>query len=274
LVLFQRRLDRTDGGWVAHKPEGKPVQVSSEEPLLREDRHFLDCIARRRKPRSDGESALAVLKILEASQRSLEARGRPVALAEVFGEPRGYFVHETARVDEPAEIGEGTKVWHYSHVLAGARIGKNCVLGQNVNVGGKAVIGDFVKLQNNVSVYDGVILEDYVFCGPSLVFTNVLNPRSAFPRKNEYRTTRVRTGATLGANATVLCGVTIGKHAFVGAGAVVTRDIPDYALVLGNPAKFHSWMCACGVRLPVGKAPRCPSCARKYRLTPKGLVEH
>jgi len=274
LVLFQRRLDRTDGGWVAHKPEGKPVQVSSEEPLLREDRHFLDCIARRRKPRSDGESALAVLKILEASQRSLEARGRPVALAEVYGEPRGYFVHETARVDEPAEIGEGTKVWHYSHVLAGARIGKNCVLGQNVNVGGKAVIGDFVKLQNNVSVYDGVILEDYVFCGPSLVFTNVLNPRSAFPRKNEFQTTRVRTGATLGANATVLCGVTVGKHAFVGAGAVVTRDIPDYALVLGNPAKFHSWMCACGARLPEGKALRCPSCARKYKLTPKGLVEN
>jgi UDP-2-acetamido-3-amino-2,3-dideoxy-glucuronate N-acetyltransferase len=273
LVLFQRRLDRTDGGWVAHKPEGKPVQVSSEEPLLREDRHFLDCIARRRKPRSDGESALAVLKILEASQRSLEARGRPVALAEVFGEPRGYFVHETARVDEPAEIGEGTKIWHYSHVLAGARIGKNCVLGQNVNVGGKAVIGDFVKLQNNVSVYDGVILEDYVFCGPSLVFTNVINPRSAFPRKNEFQTTRVRTGATLGANATVLCGVTIGKHAFVGAGAVVTRDIPDYALVLGNPAKFHSWICACGVHLPEGKAPRCPSCARKYRMKGQNISE-
>jgi UDP-2-acetamido-3-amino-2,3-dideoxy-glucuronate N-acetyltransferase len=274
LVLFQRHLDRTEGGWVAHKPEGKPVRIPDEEPLLRECRHFLSCIKTRRKPRSDGESALAVLKILEASQRSLEARGRPVALAEVFGEPRGYFVHETARVDEPAEIGEGTKVWHYSHVLAGARIGRNCVLGQNVNVGGKAVIGDFVKLQNNVSVYDGVILEDCVFCGPSLVFTNVINPRSAFPRKNEYQTTRVKTGATLGANATVLCGVTIGKHAFVGAGAVVTRDIPDYALVLGNPAKFHSWMCACGVHLPEGKAPRCPSCARKYRLTPKGLVEH
>jgi len=274
LVLFERRLDRIDGGWVAHKPEGRPIPVSSEEPLLRECRHFMDCIARRRKPRSDGESALAVLKILEASQRSLEARGKPIPLAEVYGEPRGYFVHETARVDEPAEIGEGTKVWHYSHVLAGAKIGRNCILGQNVNVGGKVIIGNEVKIQNNVSVYDGVILEDYVFCGPSMVFTNVINPRSAFPRKNEYQTTRVRTGATLGANATVLCGVTIGKHAFVGAGAVVTRDIPDYALVLGNPAKFHSWMCACGVRLPEGSAPRCPSCARKYRLTPKGLVEN
>ena len=273
LVLFKRRLDRTEGGWVAHKPEGKPITLSSEEPLLREARHFLDCIVCRKKPRSDGESALEVLKILEASQKSLEARGRPVALAEVYGEPRGYFVHGTARVDEPAEVGEGTKVWHYSHVMAGARIGKNCVLGQNVNVGGKAVIGDFVKLQNNVSVYDGVILEDYVFCGPSMVFTNVMNPRSAFPRKNEYQTTRVRTGATLGANATVLCGVTIGKHAFVGAGAVVTRDIPDYALVLGNPARFHSWMCACGVCLPKGSAPSCPSCTRKYKLVKGELKE-
>ena len=274
LVLFERRLDKIPGGWVAHKPEAKPVRVPDEEPLLRECRHFISCIRTRHKPRSDGEGALAVLKILEASQRSLEARGRPVPLPEAFGEARGYFVHETARVDEPAEIGEGTKIWHYSHVLAGAKIGRECVLGQNVNVGGKAVLGNYVRLQNNVSVYDGVILEDYVFCGPSLVFTNVINPRSAFPRKNEYQTTLVKQGATLGANATILCGVTIGKHAFVGAGAVVTRDVPDYALVLGNPARFHNWMCACGVRLsPEGQKGHCQACGRKYLVTPKGLIE-
>jgi len=274
LVMFERRLDKIAGGWVAHKPEAKPVRIATDEPLLKECKHFLSCIRTRRKPRTDGESALAVLKILEASQQSLEARGRPVPLAEVYGEPKGYFIHETARVDEPAEIGEGTKIWHYSHVLAGARIGKGCVLGQNVNVGGKAVIGNYVKVQNNISVYDGVVLEDYVFCGPALVFTNVINPRSAFPRKNEYQTTIVKQGATLGANATILCGVTIGKHAFVGAGTVVTKNVPDYALVLGNPAKPVGWMCACGVRLvPVGSKARCQACGRKYLVTSKGMIE-
>jgi UDP-2-acetamido-3-amino-2,3-dideoxy-glucuronate N-acetyltransferase len=266
-------MDKVAGGWVAHKPEPKPVRIGAEEPLFRECKHFLSCLRTRRTPRTDGESALGVLKILEASQRSLEARGRPVPLAEIYGEPRGYYVHETARVDEPAEIGEGTKIWHYSHVLAGARIGKGCVLGQNVNVGGKAVIGDYVKVQNNVSIYDGVVLEDYVFCGPSLVFTNVINPRSAFPRKNEYLPTRVRAGATLGPNATVVCGVTVGRHAFVGAGSVVTRDVPDYALVMGNPARFAAWMCACGVRVETeGTKARCSACGRKYALE-KGSLE-
>lgn len=274
LVLFERHLDRIQGEWVAHKPEGKPVALPSEEPLLRECRHFLDCVARRRKPRSDGESALSVLKILEASQRSLEARGRPVPLAEVYGEPRGYFVHETARVDEPAEIGEGTRIWHYSHVMAGARIGRNCVLGQNVNVGGRAVIGNDVKIQNNVSIYDGVVLEDQVFCGPSMVFTNVINPRSAFPRKNEFRTTLVKAGASFGANATILCGVTVGRSAFVGAGSVVTKDVPDFALVMGNPARNAGWMCACGVRLPAGTdSPACTACSRKYRMQGGKLFE-
>jgi UDP-2-acetamido-3-amino-2,3-dideoxy-glucuronate N-acetyltransferase len=150
---------------------------------------------------------------------------------------KNYFVHESSYVDEDTEIGEGTKIWHFCHILGGAKIGKNCSLGQNVNVGSRAVIGDGVKIQNNVSVYDDVIIEDDVFCGPSCVFTNVINPRAFVERKHEYRKTVVKKGATIGANATIVCGVTIGEYALVGAGSVVTMDVPDYALVYGNPAR-------------------------------------
>ena len=162
---------------------------------------------------------------------------------------KGYSAHPTAVIDEPVEIGEGTKIWHFSHVMAGARIGRNCVLGQNVYVGGKAVIGNGVKIQNNVSVYDAVTLEDEVFCGPSMVFTNVTRPRSAFPRKGEYEATLVRRGATLGANCTILCGLTIGEHAMVGAGSVVTDNVLHYTIVVGVPAKPIGWACQCGERL-------------------------
>ena len=150
-----------------------------------------------------------------------------------------YFVHESSYVDDGAEIGEGTKIWHFSHIMGGAKIGKNCTLGQNVNVGSRAIIGDGVKIQNNVSVYDDVIIEDDVFCGPSCVFTNVINPRAFIQRKEEYKTTIIKKGATIGANATIVCGVTIGEYALVGAGSVVTRDIPAYALAYGNPARVH-----------------------------------
>src|SRR3954465_11018893 len=147
----------------------------------------------------------------------------------------GYFAHESAYIDEGCEIGRGTKIWHFSHVMTGARIGRGCNIGQNVVVSPQVVIGDNVKIQNNVSVYTGVMLEDDVFCGPSMVFTNVVNPRSHVSRKHEYRTTLVRRGARLGANATIVCGHTIGQYAFIGAGTVVTKDVPDYALVVGNP---------------------------------------
>ena len=182
----------------------------------------------------------------------------------------GYFKHETAIVDEGAVIGEGTRIWHWTHVCAGARIGRDCTLGQNVFVANGVVIGDRVKIQNNVSVYEGVILEDEVFCGPSMVFTNVINPRSAVPRKHEYKKTIVRRGATLGANCTIVCGVEIGRYAFVGAGAVVTKDVPDYALVVGVPARQIGWMSEHGERLdlPVegeGEA-RCPATGVLYRL--------
>lgn len=175
------------------------------------------------------------------------------------------MIHPTAIVDEGAQIGEGTRVWHWVHVSGGARIGNGCSLGQNVYVGNDVVIGNNVKIQNSVSVYDAVRLEDDVFCGPSMVFTNVYNPRSAITRKNEYRQTLVRRGVTLGANCTIVCGITIGAYAFVGAGAVVNRDVPDYALMLGVPAKQRGWMCRCGLRLTGAGEVRC-NCGASYRI--------
>ena len=161
-----------------------------------------------------------------------------------------YYKHESSYVDEGAEVGEGTKIWHFCHVMSGARIGKDCSLGQNVNVGGKAVIGDGVKIQNNVSVYDGVTVEDDVFLGPSMVFTNVINPRAFVARKDEYRRTVLRKGCSIGANATIVCGVTVGEYAMVGAGSVVTKDVPPYALVYGNPARVHGKVDEAGNILP------------------------
>lgn len=177
------------------------------------------------------------------------------------------LVHATAIVDEGAHIGEGSHVWHWVHICGGARIGTNCSLGQNVFVGNDVVIGNNVKIQNNVSVYDAVVIEDEVFCGPSMVFTNVYNPRAAIVRKDEYRRTLVRKGATLGANCTIVCGAEIGEYAFVGAGAVVNRSVAPFALMLGVPARRRGWMCVCGVQLPklAGKV-GCKTCGRSYLL--------
>jgi len=185
-----------------------------------------------------------------------------------------YFAHESSCVDEPVSIGEGTKIWHFCHISGGARIGRNCKIGQNVFVGGTVVIGDNVKIQNNVSVYDGVVLEDYVFCGPSMVFTNIINPRCAFPRNtpDHYLKTLVRHHASIGANATIVCGNTIGCHAFVGAGAVVTKDVPDYAVVTGVPARVAGWMCECGVVLKAMSGNvSCGECGRGYIIGPCGV---
>lgn len=181
-----------------------------------------------------------------------------------------YFVHESSYIDDNVEIGDGTKIWHFSHVQSGAKIGKNCVLGQNVNVGNNVIIGNYVKIQNNVSVYEGVTLEDYVFCGPSMVFTNIVDPRSKYPQVGSkyYHKTIVKEGASLGANSTILCGITIGKYAFIGAGAVVTKDVPDYALVVGNPARIKGWMSEAGQKLIFDSngIAICNKSNRKYKL--------
>jgi len=190
----------------------------------------------------------------------------------------GHYVHPTAVVDEGAQIGAGTKIWHFVHVMAGAEIGENCVIGQGCYIG-NVRIGNNVRIQNNVSVYDGVVLEDHVFAGPSCVFTNVINPRSEVSRKDEYRQTLVQQGATIGANATIVCGSVIGQYAFIGAGALVRHDVEDHSLVVGVPARQIGWMCTCGVRMAAddGELFSCTHCALKYELvddvmTPLGHV--
>ena len=188
-----------------------------------------------------------------------------------------FSVHPSSFVDDGCEIGEDTKIWHFCHIMPGAKIGRGCSLGQNVVVSPDVVVGNNVKIQNNVSLYTGVILEDDVFCGPSMVFTNVVNPRSHVPRKNEYQRTLVKRGASIGANTTIVCGHTIGQYAFIGAAAVVTKDVPDFALVVGNPGRISGWMCACGIKLASGKTPptdaQCATCGSKYRVSGDGLAK-
>ena len=185
--------------------------------------------------------------------------------------PRDYFVHESAYVDEGATIGKGTKVWHFCHVMPGAVIGERSSLGQNVVVMPGTKIGDNVKIQNNVSIYEGVELEDDVFCGPSMVFTNVTNPRSHVSRKSEYKRTIVRRGSSIGANATIVCGVTLGEYSFVGAGAVVTTDVQPYAMMVGVPARRRGWMCQCGERLPDSGVGTCAACGTSYEKSESGI---
>ena len=265
LVLYSHSIAWRNHVPVAQKADGQSVPVETAEPLRLECQHFVDCVATRRRPRTDGDEALRVLRVLERCQAALERDGR--SPRSVPPPPPSYVAHESAFIDADVEIGAGTRIWHVSHIMSGSRIGKNCRIGQNVVVGPRATIGDNVKIQNNVSVYEGVTLEDHVFCGPSMVFTNVFNPRSEVPRMDELRPTLVRRGASLGANCTILCGTTIGTGAFVGAGTVVLKDVPDFALVVGNPGRIVGWMCTCGHRLVFDEANgpgRCGACQRTY----------
>jgi UDP-2-acetamido-3-amino-2,3-dideoxy-glucuronate N-acetyltransferase len=271
LMLYSHRIDWVDRIPVAQKHEGEVVPLSQDEPLRLECEHFLECVRTRQKPRTCGESALRVLQVLEGCEQSLKAHGQPV---EIGGKAPEYFAHPTAVIDEGCEIGPGSKIWHFSHVMSGAKLGAHCNLGQNVVVSPGVTIGNNVKIQNNVSVYTGVELEDDVFCGPSMVFTNVVNPRSHVTRKHEYRRTLIKRGASMGANSTVVCGITLGRYAFIGAGAVVTKDVPDYALMVGVPAERIGWMCYCGIRLADhGPAVTCSECGRHYWIEGESCQE-
>ena len=242
--------------------DGLPQKIEEPDEIITYDtsraldnelQYFVDKLDKKIEI-ADGESGLEVVKVLENASTA------------------SFFVHESSVVDENVKIGSGTKIWHFSHIHGGAVIGDGCSLGQNVNVGSNAKIGNHVKIQNNVSIYEGVELEDYVFCGPSMVFTNILTPRSKYPRgPAAYKKTLVKEGATIGANATVICGNSIGRHALVAAGAVVTEDVPDYALVMGVPARQAGWACKCGEVL--GDDLCCTACRRKYTKTENGLEE-
>ncbi|MFA6412078.1 MAG: Gfo/Idh/MocA family oxidoreductase [Syntrophales bacterium] len=269
LVLYPHIINWKDGLPIAEKAAAIAVSLSDhwEEPLKAECRAFIGAITTGQQPFTSGEEGLRVLHILELSQKSIKEKDVPISVDAIpetvkFLPPKDAFVHETAIIDDGVRIGKGVKIWHFSHVLSGTTIGEHCNIGQNVVIGPDVDVGDLCKIQNNVSVYKGVTLEDGVFCGPSMVFTNIYNPRAEISKMDQVRPTLVKKGATLGANCTIVCGHTIGKYAFVGAGAVITKDVPNHALMIGNPAKICGWMCECGEKLNKGS---CLSCGKTFR---------
>jgi len=310
LLLYPHEIRWENNVPVPARADPERVDVPQNEPLKAECVHFLECMQNGRAPVTDGREGLRVLKVLNAAQGCLDGSGSVSRLAsesvnrlssghgawgdlsegamgrggdgarergsDISGRSNssvgrgGAFVHESAVIDEDVEIGDGTKIWHFSHVLKGTRIGDNCNIGKYVEIGPGVNIGKGCKIQNNISVFKGVTLEDYVFCGPSVVFTNIYNPRAAIRKMDQVRPTLVRSHATLGANCTIICGVTIGNYAFVGAGAVVTRDVPDHALVAGNPARWIGWVCKCGERLDEDFV--CPECKQDYQVDKNGVV--
>jgi UDP-2-acetamido-3-amino-2,3-dideoxy-glucuronate N-acetyltransferase len=277
LVLYPHRVEWKNRIPTAVKAEGEVVDLDKREPLRAECEHFLACVESRTSPVSNGAEGLRVLRVLDACQRALMNGGvhlEPLD-APAVKKDLPYFVHASAYVDEGAEVGAGSKIWHFSHVMKGARIGRRSIIGQNVNVDGGTIIGSNVKIQNNVSVYTGAVIEDDVFLGPSCVLTNVSNPRSQVNRHSLYETTWLKRGCTIGANATIVCGVTVGRYAFVGAGSVVTRNVPDFALIVGNPGRQIGWMSRHGHRLGSPDSDgvmRCPESGYRYAETGPGVV--
>jgi UDP-2-acetamido-3-amino-2,3-dideoxy-glucuronate N-acetyltransferase len=299
LVLYPHKVEWRNRIPTAVKKSGEIIALEDREPLRAECQVFLDSVGFRIAPVSDGAEGLRVLRVLDACQRALHNGGNTpeafkskkdeiislkvresVRAPEAFKfksdkQERPYFVHESAYVDDGAEIGAGTKVWHFSHIMKGARIGERCVIAQNVNVDGGTMIGNNVKIQNNVSVYTGVVIEDDVFLGPSCVLTNVSNPRSQVNRHSLYETTCLKRGCTIGANATIVCGVKIGRYAFVGAGSVVTKDVLDFGLVVGNPARQVGWMSRHGHRLESPDSNGvmvCPESGYRYQEIEPGVL--
>lgn len=277
ITLYPHQISWQDGAPVPQKAEPEYVPAEQSEPLQAECKHFLECIKSRKTPVTDGCEGMRVLQVLSMAQKSLEIKITvPVVGMAVPEIERPYFVHPSAYVDDPCEIGRGTKVWHFSHILKNARIGENCIIGQNVNIANDVQIGNNVKIQNNVSVYTGTIVEDDVFLGPSCVLTNVKNPRAQVNRHALYEKTILKRGATIGANATIVCGTTIGRYAFIAAGAVVARDVPDYALMAGVPARRIGWISRHGVKLPKPDKKSfmvCPESGLRYKMFKPNILQ-
>lgn len=293
LCVYPHKIEWKEGKIpVACKADYHVVPVKNVEPLKQELKHFLECVKERKDPKTDGNEGVRVLKVLEQAEESLSQRVRQgfdrfqpdknvtPSLSKGYPESpsrrpepaegsllKNYFVHESSFVDEDVEIGEGTNIWHFTHILKSSKIGNNCIIGQNVMIGSDVTIGNKCKIQNNVSIYKGVTIEDEVFCGPSSVFTNVYNPRAFIERKHEFMDTLVKKGATIGANATIVCGITIGKYAMIGAGAVLKANVQDYAVVVGVPARQIGWTCKCGTTLKCSDDHAlCKYCGNEYML--------
>jgi acetyltransferase-like isoleucine patch superfamily enzyme len=288
LLLYPHEISWKNNMPVPTKADPERVDIPQEEPLRQECKHFLGSISNGTNPLTDGHEGLRVLKILNASQASLNENGRKITLGEVDdlkpdvttisssalsyeqrAKAQGAFIHPTAIIDDKVFIGSGTKIWHFSHVLSDSKIGGHCNIGQNVVIGPDVTIGNKCKIQNNVSVYKGVTIEDGVFCGPSMVFTNIYNPRAEIRKMDQVRPTLVKKGATIGANSTIICGTTLGRYCFIGAGAVVNKNVPDHALVVGNPAKQIGWACECGERLADDL--ECVACGKRFEKKQDGL---
>jgi UDP-2-acetamido-3-amino-2,3-dideoxy-glucuronate N-acetyltransferase len=278
LQLYSHKLEWKSRTPVAVKGDAEVVLLDNYEPLREECNHFIECVRSRRTPVTDGREGVRVLRVLNACQQSLES-SRPVSLGTPVpvapAKTQAFSAHPSAVVGEGANIGSGTKIWHFSHVMRGATIGQNCSFGQNTHVAEDVIVGDNVKVQNNVSLYAGTLVESDVFLGPSCVFTNVTNPRSQVNRRSLYERTLIRRGATVGANATIVCGTEIGQYAFVAAGAVITKNVPDYALVAGVPARQIGWMSRHGHRLSEPDSQGlmyCPESGLAYRETEPGTL--
>ena len=288
LLLYPHEISWQNNIPIPAKAQPERVNIPQAEPLQQECQHFLACTSNGSHPITDGNEGLKVLRILKAGQASLNRHGRKIFLGvdeaqaeaanadqpAVWTKSRkttpDVFIHPTAVIDEKVIIGSGTKIWHFSHILSESKIGERCNIGQNVVIGPSVTIGKECKIQNNVSVYKGVTLEDGVFCGPSMVFTNIYNPRAEIRKMDQVRPTLVKKGATIGANSTIICGATLGRYSFIGAGAVVNRSVPDHALVVGNPAKQIGWVCVCGDRLSDDFI--CDACCKKYKKQDQGLI--
>lgn len=283
LMHYANTVSWVNGAPLEVKGDATSIPYDLSEPLRNECTHFINAIATGETPRTDGVEGLRVLNVLarasaamKAGSTQLSADKKVSSSSRIVGEHHGARIHESAYVDAGVTLGKGTDIWHFSHILGDVTIGENCKIGQNVVIGPKVTIGNGVKIQNNVSVYEGVVLEDGVFCGPSCVFTNVNNPRAEIVRKSEYRQTLVKKGATIGANATIVCGNTLGQYCFIAAGAVVAKDVPDFALMAGVPAKRIGWVSHFNSRLVASEKAgelKCPDTGRRYREVNKDKLE-